>query len=249
MFYNLIHIDGYTARNLAMFLYPIYGYFVYVHYNWHKLTPWIAGGLLLSILFSGTTHKLIDRPLAISKAIEIYHQKKLQEKGIIYVQEDIEPQPFCPASVNRTMGGGHDVNIVFRLFIWQDMIKEMIEKKAWFGFGLSHPLRSPQLEMLHWAEGEWGRDGWISAHNSYLYVIYRTGIIGLTAIGWLLFALYRALQAFIRLKDGIGLVLIVCLSYWLWEACFQEQWQVPYYAIPFWVLIGLIFNRKELICL
>jgi hypothetical protein len=239
-------LDGYTARNIMMFLYPSFGLFVYRHYRSYDVTPWIAIGLSIFLLFTIPYPKYFDKPFMWKRVIKIYHEKKkqenlIQESGFIYVPKAIKPQGYNPGIGGG--GGDHAVNMVFRIFIWEDMISELIRNKAWFGMGLSHPLRSPQLEKLHWAEGEWGRDGWISAHNSYIYVIYRLGIIGVALLGWLLFALYRAWKAFWRDKRVIGLLLMLCLFYWMFQAGFQEQLQVPYYAIPFWSLTGLIFNQ------
>lgn len=240
-----MHFDLYALRNLAMFLYPLFGVYIYRHYHYPKLTPYIAWSLLIFIIFSGGWHKFIERPLSFSKAIEVYKQTKQDENAVKYLPMKLTPQGYCPVNVKRTMGGDHASNMVFRVLIWQDMIKELIDNRAWLGFGLSHPLRSPQIEELGWAKPEWLRDGWISAHNSYLYVIYRSGIVGAVALGWLLFALYGAFLAFWRSREEVGLALVFCVSYWLICACFQEQWQLPYNAIPFWVCVGLIFNRSK----
>ncbi len=293
------HLDGYTARNLAMFLYPIYGYFIYKNFCWPKAVKWIAialvvylfyhticsnrsavTGLLAMSLFLVINIKnqylqkavwiltfcvLLTFPsyvlkgmINIHKTIINYKQFKTNEKLVnckqvnkdeklvIYKPQPIVPKAYAPTHASSYGPVTEDTkinNTIFRLFIWQDMIEELWQNKAIFGMGLSHPLRSKQLEMLHWAESEWGRDGWISAHNSYLYVIYRTGILGVMALGWLLFKLWMAYKRFKQINDTIGLLLCSCLVYWLVTALTMLQLELPYYAIPFWAIIGLTFRR------
>lgn len=180
----------------------------------------------------------------IKTTYRIYQQAKEAEQGIVYVPHSITPQAYCAKARTLLLGPANkEGNVVFRLFIWQDMIREMMDHQAWLGMGLSHPLRSRQLEILHWGESEWKRDGWISAHNSYLYVIYRLGIIGIILIGCLLFELYDAYIEFIRHEDTLGILLCSCVSYWLVCALTREEFQLPYYAIPLWTTYGLMMYR------
>ncbi len=281
------HLDGYTARNLAMFLYPIYGYFIYKHFCWPKAVKWIAIALVvylfyhticsnrsaitglaamvtllvlssksniikfiliimaISIFFSFPKY-VLKGMVNVKQTIINYKRFKKDEKLVIYKPQTIIPKSYAPVHASSYGPVTEDTkinNTIFRLFIWQDMIEELWQNKAIFGMGLSHPLRSKQLEMLHWAESEWGRDGWISAHNSYLYVIYRTGILGVMALGWLLFKLWMAYKRFKQINDTIGLLLCSCLVYWLVTALTMLQLELPYYAIPFWAIIGLTFRR------
>ena len=81
------------------------------------------------------------------------------------------------------IGNPHNSNIIFRLLIWLwDMIKEWNRTKPIWGFDFGRPLRSPSLEILHWAETEWARDGWIEPHNSFLNMLYRAGIVGVVIV-------------------------------------------------------------------
>ncbi len=283
----MLHLDGYTARNLALLTYPIYGYFIYKHFCWPKAIKWIAialvfyliyhtfnsnrsaiTGLLamvavlifsyksniikfililitISIFFSFPKY-VLKGMVNIKQTVINYNQFKKDEKLVVYKPQPIVPKAYAPVHASSYGPVSEDTkinNTIFRIFIWQDMIEEMIQNKAWFGMGLSHPLRSRQLETLGWAKGEWGRDGWISAHNSYLYVIYRIGVFGIMALGWLLFKLWMAYNRFKQLNDIVGLLLCSCLVYWLTTAFTMLQFELPYYAIPFWATIGLTFRR------
>ena len=230
--------DLYCLRNIMMFLYPLFGYFIYSYFRWPKLIPFIAWIFLILTTWNVVKHNATDRPFSLQRAINYYEYKKYEEKGLIYHPIYIIPKGY---GIRENEGeGDRSDNTVFRLLIWQDMIKEMIDNRAWFGMGLSHPLRSRQLEMLGWAKSEWSRDGWISAHNSYLYVIYRIGIFGVIAICGLFYSLVKTFR-----KDLTMIVLYCCLGYWLIEASYMEIWQLPYYAIPFWVLYSLILRRAN----
>ena len=236
----LFMIDTYTLRKLAMFLYPLYAVFFYKYYRWHK--AWVAIPLAIFLVWHIPYPNYYNKMFLMDKVVQSYKERKTQESHICrYVWENVIPtygreiHPSVGSCDDRCKAG----DVTFRLLIWEDMLNEMIKNKAIFGMGLSHPLRSHQLEMLNWAEQEWGRDGWISAHNSYLYVVYRIGILGVVAIVWLFWLLYhKFIQA-----NTVEIILFCCISYWLLLACWSEQFQLPYHAIPMWVAIGIFLKK------
>ena len=243
-------IDGYTVRNIAMFLFPVYGWLIYKGYRWHKLTPYIAWGVLAFVLWTLPWANYGHKPQLINRIIFIYHKDKIKETGMTYRMIPIKPA-FWGGIHHTSIISNSDYNkvksddIVFRLLVWEDLWKELIQNKAWFGMGLSHPLRSPQIEMLDIATSEWKKDGWISAHNSYFYVIYRTGIIGFLAILWLFFKIYCSFMDFLEHKDLTGMILLLPLLYWSLEANWMLMFELPQNACFYWMLFGLIINRKE----
>ncbi len=136
-------------------------------------------------------------------------------------------------------------NIMFRLLIWRDMLVELGREKPWFGFSFGKPQRSPSLEILNMAVGEWSRDGWIMPHNSYLHLIYRGGIVGVAIIiflGWSVFVLART---FLLRRSVPGLILTSVLLYWLTIANFIVFLEFPYQAIFFWTVLGMLFAYKD----
>ena len=219
----------YTLRNLAMFLYPLYAVFFYKYYRWHK--AWVAIPLAIFLVWHIPYPNYYKKLFIMDKIVQNYKQRKTQERHISTYHNNI-----IPTTCDGNCKAG---DIVFRLLIWQDLYAELIRNHAWFGMGLSHPLRSPQLERLRWAEQEWSRDGWISAHNSYLYVIYRVGILGGIGIVWLFILLYRKLMR----ANTVEIILFCCIAYWLLLACWSEQFQLPYHAIPMWVAIGIFLKK------
>lgn len=132
-------------------------------------------------------------------------------------------------------------NAVFRIFIWRDMIVEFMREKPIIGFDFGKPFRSKSLEILHWGDGDWVRDGWIAAHNSYLHIIYRMGIVGIVFIFSFLVVLFRMIRKFILMKSVTGILLCGIIINWFVAAHFLTIFELPYTAIPIWTLFGLTY--------
>ncbi len=129
-------------------------------------------------------------------------------------------------------------NVAFRFFIWRDMLRELVRERAFLGFSFGRPQRSASLEILHWGEGEWSRDGWIAPHNAFLHMIYRGGIVGLGVIVFILVALGGMMKNFLQVQSWKGGLLLSALVYWIVIAQFGVILELPYNAIAFWALFG-----------
>ena len=138
----------------------------------------------------------------------------------------------------RNLGTSYQ-NANFRLFIWRDMLSELFTQKPIFGFDFGRPLRSKSIEILNWSDGTWRWGGWIAVHNSYLHIIYRSGIIGILLIFAVFFALFKKAKVFILRRSLNGIILFSILIYWLTIANFLVILELPYNAIPFWALLGM----------
>jgi len=132
-------------------------------------------------------------------------------------------------------------NMLFRVFIWEDMIRELWRAKPILGFDFGKPLRSKNIEILDIAHGEWSRDGWIAPHNSYLHIIYRAGIIGIAYIILIMVLLFSMINKSLKLKSISGVLLCGILINWLAAANFLVILELPYNAILFWSLFGLSY--------
>ncbi|MDO8662387.1 MAG: O-antigen ligase family protein [Candidatus Omnitrophota bacterium] len=130
-------------------------------------------------------------------------------------------------------------NILFRLFIWRDMLFEFSRSWPILGFSFGKPFRSESLEILNWANGDWMRDGWIEPHNSYLNILYRMGILGVALISFLIWKLCSIIKSFIAFKSLSGILLSSILINWLVATNFLPLFELPYNAIPFWALWGV----------
>ena len=139
----------------------------------------------------------------------------------------------------------NEANIVFRLFVWRDMARELIEQKAWWGFSFGHPQRSKSLEALNWAEIEWRRDGWIAPHNSFFHIIYRAGILGILFIGVFFFLIGRLVKDFFDLNSIEGGFLVGALVYWIILSNFFVILEFPYNAILIWTLFGITLAYRD----
>lgn len=131
-------------------------------------------------------------------------------------------------------------NILWRLFAWRDMYREIITAKAAFGIDFGKPFRSETLEILRWGDGEWV--GWLEPHNSYVHVLYRAGIAGVIFISFLVFGIVRMAQNVIFTKSYMGIFLVAIIIFWFTAAFFSVILELPYYAIPFWSLFGLTYG-------
>lgn len=170
-----------------------------------------------------------------------FHKRQNKEKmEMVSIGQSKEGMP--PVSVEKIKEPAfYNDNAVFRLFIWRDMLVNLANEKPIFGFDFGKPFRSKSLEILHWGDGDWARDGWIAPHNSYLHIIYRTGIIGLLLIVSLLTILFRMIQRFIAIKSLTGILLSGIIINWFVAANFLLTFELPYTAIPIWTIYGMTF--------
>lgn len=132
-------------------------------------------------------------------------------------------------------------NGLFRIFIWRDTWKQMAENIHIFGFAFGKPFRSKSIEILEWAKVEWKRDGWVAMHNSYLDIIYRAGIIGIGLIIILFTILYRLIRKSYCEGSFYGIIVSGVIINWLVASNFLEILELPYTAIPFWSLFGMLY--------
>ena len=150
------------------------------------------------------------------------------------------PEPPKDSNFDDTIREMKIGNSVFRLLIWRDAKKELIEQRPLFGFDFGKPFRSESLEIVRWGMNDWGRDGWIAMHNSYLETIYRGGIVGIALMTAMVWVFVYCTTVFIRLRSAAGLLLCATLIIPLVAATFSVSLELPSPAIPIWTLFGLI---------
>ena len=135
-------------------------------------------------------------------------------------------------------------NIQFRLLMWRDMFENLCQKPFPLymigGMNFGKPQRSVSLEILLYGYTDWMRDGWISPHNSYLNLIYRGGILGFAIVVGLWIILVRLGSLFFRTRSAVGILLASVLVYWMVIASFLVFLEIPYYAVPFWLFLGMV---------
>ncbi len=182
------------------------------------------------------------KTIGTKKAILIFKfNNTILENTLNDLSNKFFPDRFTPqkqTSGYRDLEGAFN-NAIFRIFIWRDMLAELYNKKPIFGFDFGKPFRSISLEILHWGEVEWSRDGWIAAHNSYLNIIYRAGVFGILFIVCIFFVLFIMVKEFILQRSLTGVLLTGIIINWLFAANFLLILELPYNAIPFWTLYGM----------
>lgn len=157
-----------------------------------------------------------------------------------FTEQVKQSTPAAPVKESKS-GWADNNNAVFRILIWRDMWRDLIREKPVLGFSFGRPLRSKSLEMLHWGDGDWARDGWIEPHNSYWHIIYRMGVVGVLLIFGLLIILFRMIMRFIQIRSVTGLLLCAILIDWFLAANFLVIFELPYTAIPIWTIFGMTF--------
>jgi len=135
---------------------------------------------------------------------------------------------------------------MFRLIIWRDMLHEYIKYKPFFGFAFGRPLYSRTLKY-YGLNGTEECDGWVGAHNSFFYMIYRSGIVGVVMVFLILFLWFGLLRDFYLLKDHIGILLCGILLNWIVSANFFLIFELPYTAIPVWTIWGITEKYRTIL--
>ncbi len=130
-------------------------------------------------------------------------------------------------------------NILWRILVWKDMLQEVWAVNPVWGVPFGKPFRSCSIEILGWNKMEVDGVGWLEPHNSYVHIIYRAGALGVCLIGLILFLVVRLAIFFVRKGRTTGILLVSILAYWLVVANFLVTYELPFFAIPFWSLMGL----------
>jgi hypothetical protein len=169
-------------------------------------------------------------------------QPKLYEKNIQVEEFEI-----------RT-GGGEQIHteealdpktksVTWRLLVWTDMMEELIRDRLLFGANFGVPFRSKRVEKLQWEHGV--RTGWLDPHNSFIHILYRSGLVGLISIVVLAAMIVRLTRDAIRSRRFDCILLLGILYYWPIVSFFEVILELPYFAIPFWGLFGFIAAHIE----
>ena len=77
--------------------------------------------------------------------------------------------------------------------------------------------------------------------NSRFHMVYLGGIVGLLAVIGIWTIVIWLMIWFVRRGVLNGVLLMTILVYWMVMANFLVFFEVPYNAIPFWVLLGMTF--------
>ncbi|TAM37175.1 hypothetical protein EPN54_05245 [bacterium] len=132
-------------------------------------------------------------------------------------------------------------NSLFRIFIWQDALNDIMNYKPVFGFDFGKPFLSHSLQVTKWAISDWGRDGWVCFHNGYIDILYRSGVLSIIFFIFILGMLLIMVRKSFQVSSINGILLTGILINWFVAANFLEILEMPYTAIPLWSLFGITF--------
>lgn len=173
------------------------------------------------------------------KIIREINEVKLEFEQIVEKLEESKIEAREKIFVKRVEGDMND--LLFRIFIWRDMSLQLKEENMLLGVDFGKPFRSKSIEIIGIADREWKRDGWIAAHNSYLEIIYRTGFMGIFFILSIFIILFKMVRKTILIKSFTGVLLCGILINLFLAANALVFFELPYNAIPFWSLFGMVF--------
>jgi len=235
--------------------------------GWNGFRSWFNGWIDELRIYKGIARwKAVgDIPMDILLAKTDFVYKKSPKSDekfapVIELKLATELDPESQQPINTRLGsvlvmkvGGRPegvcrTNVLFRIFMWQDIFEELLSGMYIFGVDFGNPFRSRSLDILNWA-ASWklrGGVGWLEPHNSYIHILYRTGVVGLLFIVtiWVLF--FRMSRSFIRNTNIKGIILASLVLYWLVVANFSVILELPYFAIPFWCTFGIVLKYAEL---
>ena len=169
----------------------------------------------------------------------VYWVERVAASGEKIRVKSLEPTKAATSANNR-FG-----NIMFRLFVWRDMLRDIMNSRSVTGFSFGKPFRSISIEIMDMASEAWLTDGWISAHNSYLEAVYRAGFIGICMIALLFAHFFTIVRRFIIQKSSKGILLCSVLVQWFVIAFFSVTYELPYIAIPIWFMYGVTWKYSE----
>lgn len=162
-----------------------------------------------------------------------------KEELVEFIVEKYDISPYLEDLRMKSATSVYLGNILYRLFLWQDMFEELAEERKVFGADFGKPFRSKRLELARFDEGWKTRVGWVEPHNSYVHMIYRAGIIGLLFIIALWFVFFKIVVVSVRIRSLKGVFLASILLYWISVSNFMVILELPHWAIPFWSLFGM----------
>jgi len=139
-------------------------------------------------------------------------------------------------------------NAKWRIILWKDIIKKSMEKPI-LGYGFGMLYNNETLKDMGWAYGD--DVGFLDPHNSYLSILYRTGIVGLLIFLLFIISFFVKMIKFLRScqDSAISTYMISILSaviFILVISFFMVVLEGPFLGIFLWVFIGLALSLTNI---
>ena len=139
-------------------------------------------------------------------------------------------------------------NAKWRIILWKDIIQKSMNKPI-LGYGFGMLYNNETLKNMGW---QYGDDvGFLDPHNSYLSILYRTGIVGLLIFLLFIISFFIKMIKFLRCCQdlAISVYMISVLStiiFILVTSFFMVVLEGPFLGIFLWVFIGLALSLKNI---
>ena len=139
-------------------------------------------------------------------------------------------------------------NVKWRIILWKDIIKKSMQKPI-LGYGFGMLYNNETLKNMGWGYGD--DVGFLDPHNSYLSILYRTGIVGLLIFLLFIISFFIKMIKFLRgCQDlAISVYMISVLSaiiFILVISFFMVVLEGPFLGIFLWVFIGLALSLANI---
>jgi O-antigen ligase len=160
--------------------------------------------------------------------------------------------PEVQASFDESGGAPANANARWRIAYWKFLLEESARRPA-VGIGFGRPTNFQWSGITYDArtgDPEYAFDV-TPPHNSFLNLLYRTGLAGLLAVAAIVFvAVRRLLPVARRAQDedrALAIYLLAALAAIGTIACFAVALEGPYMGIFFWGVLGLALLAPEML--
>jgi hypothetical protein len=165
-----------------------------------------------------------------------------------------QPSTSIPGALEETVEEPHSAegaNARWRLAYWKHLLTQVPEDPL-VGVGFGHPSAFRWRGTLYDGRNDPRHPFDVTPpHNSFVNLLYRTGIVGALAVLWLVTAalvrLVRRLRAGPPPDERIQLVTLACLfTFIAVTASFSGALEGPFMGIFFWIVLGLLLVLPRL---
>ncbi|MDD5633968.1 MAG: hypothetical protein PHW46_01680 [Candidatus Omnitrophica bacterium] len=236
---NILKIKKSIKIVLVVFVLCAFSAMAFMFVDKGAIKPFLNPGIILKQFYAYESK--IDQ---ISRENETENAKEEEGKLRLYDPDNSVkrvPQLAYKSGNQERRYMGSVNNIYWRMFLWKEMSAELLNNRNIFGLDFGKPFRPKSVKILRWSSGI----GWLEPHNSYLHMLYRAGVFGVVLVLVLCFFFARATYSFIRKRCIKGVMLSSILLYWLVVSNFEVIFELPYFAIPFWSLFGMVLKYSN----
>jgi O-antigen ligase len=134
---------------------------------------------------------------------------------------------LLPMIVERSLVDVSYFNIAYRLLAWKEVVYQSVQNNLLIEFGYIFDLNNIHYFFPYAASFN------VNPHNSYLMLLFRSGVIGLLIVLWLL------KDVFLLKEITISSTIVIFLSF---VALTTPVFELHYLGPLFWLFMGMHFS-------